>query len=301
MNQNKKTTIILKPSFFMTTYGLYNEIDLTSIKIDEIKIDFSYFSYDSASLFSISLTVSEKYDKITRKYQGIGEALAGSFSLIKVLTIFIRICLWYFNQIKIRLFLVRKLYDLEKGGEKKDKKYFLDKKQENKYKNFKKIRNYKPSAWEALVADIKNRFLKNKMTDSEKLYIETKNIYQRDIDLTYILRKIHEMEKLKLLLLNNKQLFVFNFLTKPAIYLKNFQEKVSPNKDLSESLQPFDLRCSDFETRLKRTIKNIQNSSQKIDKKLLKYLDKRFKNLKRDDDLITFKRFNLTYRRNTIP
>ena len=54
----------------------------------------------------------------------------------------------------------------------------------------------------------------------QKLFLKAQQIYENEMDITYILRKLQEIEKLKLVLLNPKQLSLFNLLAKPMIYVE---------------------------------------------------------------------------------
>ena len=51
----------------------------------------------------------------------------------------------------------------------------------------------------------------------QRLYIKAEEIYENEMDITYILKKIQDIEKLKLVLLNPKQLSLFNLLAKALI------------------------------------------------------------------------------------
>ena len=59
----------------------------------------------------------------------------------------------------------------------------------------------------------------------QRLYIKAEEIYENEMDITYILKKIQEIEKLKLVLLNPKQLSLFNLLAKPMIYVDKDKNK----------------------------------------------------------------------------
>ena len=57
-----------------------------------------------------------------------------------------------------------------------------------------------------------------KLKEKEKLYLKGIKNIDREMDITEILRKLHDIDKLKAILLNDSQLCLFNFLSKPIIY-----------------------------------------------------------------------------------
>lgn len=52
-----------------------------------------------------------------------------------------------------------------------------------------------------------------------------------DLDIEKLITKLHDLEKLKILLLDEEQLVVFNYLSKPVI-------KIDDEKDYEETLSP---------------------------------------------------------------
>ena len=308
-NQQLQEMISLKKTFFKTISGISDERNIVSIKPDEKKTEFfNINSYPDALVF-IALQASKKYEKITRTYQNIGEALATSFSLIKVIMILIKILMWYLNKITIKLHLVNKIYDFDIGDERKsfyesDK---INKEKENlkekNNKNLKGLNSLKLSVFQAFIADFKNFFFKERTTLKEKIYLETENIIQRDTNLIYIIQKLHEIDKIKLILFNDKQLFLFNFFTKPIIYLPQFNKRITPNKKLADSLafnEHSNLKFDVFERNLSEIIKILSNSDKIFDKHLLMYLDQRFNYLKDDDDMENLEKLIPIFRRYTI-
>ena len=57
-----------------------------------------------------------------------------------------------------------------------------------------------------------------------------KNLIKQKLDISYILRKFYEIDKLKMLLLNEKQYNLFEYLPKPVI-LKNSKISLTNNKN----------------------------------------------------------------------
>ena len=55
------------------------------------------------------------------------------------------------------------------------------------------------------------------LTEEEYLVVKGKNLLEEELDLIEILKKLQDIEKLKKILLNDKQLVLFELLTKPLI------------------------------------------------------------------------------------
>ena len=117
--ERRQIMMSFKQTFFKTISGISDESTIVSIKPDELKIEFMNIYLDTDPLFYLTLQASKRYDKLTRSYQTIGEALASSFSLVKVAMIVINIFLLSLQKFKIRLFLVNKMYDFDIPEEKK--------------------------------------------------------------------------------------------------------------------------------------------------------------------------------------
>lgn len=60
-----------------------------------------------------------------------------------------------------------------------------------------------------------------KKSDKEILIQKSIEIYKDELDIANILKKLHEIDNLKMLLLNEDQQVLFNYLTKPIIPLKD--------------------------------------------------------------------------------
>lgn len=91
------------------------------------------------------------------------------------------------------------------------------------------------SIFEIALIFIKKIFCKP-LTKKEKLIEISKKRFQHEIDITYILEKIQQFERLKMLVLNKTQLKAFNLLYKPFIYLPEDEEslKESPAFEISK-------------------------------------------------------------------
>lgn len=118
------------------------------------------------------------------------------------------------------------------------------------------------------------KFLKFNLNDHEKLYLKAEKIFDQEIDVIHLLKRNQEIEKIKYLLLNKKQILLFKFLEKPMIHL-NYQNNplnyLYFNEDISEKELKEAYEYYSF----------LENSNQcsTIEKKILSLVDKRLKNL----------------------
>lgn len=64
-------------------------------------------------------------------------------------------------------------------------------------------------------------FCRRALTSKEKLFLISRKKFKKETDICYLLEKIQELEKLKLIIFDSAQLDVFNLISKPLIYLEN--------------------------------------------------------------------------------
>ena len=286
--EQTQSLMTLKQSIFKTNSGISDEKIIITIKPDETRDDFIILEPRPKALLYLALQVSKKYDKITRTYQNIGEALASALSLVNVFQALIKIIMAYFHHILYKLDILNKLYRFENINEKDKAKELYQNKNEdfNNGKNkFYKKDQINISIWRAFIADMK-KLLRKKTNNEESLYLKTESVLTRDTNFPFILQKLHEIEKIKLLLFDKTQMFLFNFLSKPTLFLPNFKNDLDYSKNLEESIElsdeinnGFNKNLRLYETQLKENLKTIIGSNAKMDKKLLLLLDKRFMSL----------------------
>jgi len=95
----------------------------------------------------------------------------------------------------------------------------------------------------------------------------------------YILKKIQEFEKFKMILLNEKQLGLFNLIAKPLIYLENQRNQVRNNSGYWISNSQDSNREINTKNRLSElkalysSLSNQEDKSQ-IDQNLLMLIEK---------------------------
>lgn len=121
------------------------------------------------------------------------------------------------------------------------------------------------------------------LTHKEKLFQKTQNIFREEIDLTNILQRIHEMEKLKMLLLNERQLCMFNYLTKPLIFVDNSNNtSIQPRNSayklatVMRKINQKNERNENFMNYYSETQKNMKENE--IDRRLIEFIDQRVAN-----------------------
>lgn len=96
--------------------------------------------------------------------------------------------------------------------------------------------NINISVFQAIKLNI-SKFFGCAMSSKEKLINKACNIFSEELDLVSILKRLQEMEKLKIILLNEKQLCLFNLLAKPMIYV----ESETDIKEIHSGLKLFNL------------------------------------------------------------
>lgn len=74
------------------------------------------------------------------------------------------------------------------------------------------------SSWEYIKLLIKKTVLCClKKTEKEELFIKAEKIFKKEMDIGNITKKIHEIEKMKIILLNQDQMILFDYIIKPII------------------------------------------------------------------------------------
>ena len=134
---------------------------------------------------------------------------------------------------------------------------------------------YKINLWTYFVGGLK-KFFNFRKTEEQRLYEKTENIFAEEMDICNFMKKLHEIEKLKMILLNKKQRALLQIIAKPLIYVEednNNKECVyldiqnSVKQSLTMTLKKrFHRRKS-----LKEYLKWVEKDSQKnpISKRLL--------------------------------
>lgn len=97
-----------------------------------------------------------------------------------------------------------------------------------KFDNFlqrmKKPKNVKFTSKDFILTKIKQKFRK-KLTDDQKIILKAEEASENEIDIIKILQKLHDIDKLKFILLSPSQLSLFNFLAKPILDIEEDDPK----------------------------------------------------------------------------
>ena len=132
------------------------------------------------------------------------------------------------------------------------------------------------------------------MSPKEKMMSEAQKIFAEEMDVITILKKLQDVEKLKRIVLNDKQLSLFNFIAKPMIYhnfesesnrsIQNLRRISTSFSKNSSSPKINEIHDSQKILQIYQDLKNSENLEE-IDKRLMKLIDRNFEtfveNLKR--------------------
>ena len=106
------------------------------------------------------------------------------------------------------------------------------------------------------------------LSEKEQLFLKGVKIYDEELDIVHILRKIQEIEKMKMVLFNEEQRILFNMIDKPMIYLDEKKE------NSSEELGSGHLKIS-----------RITNSATTMDENKMKRFFERMTSMQRNDEM----------------
>ena len=119
-----------------------------------------------------------------------------------------------------------------------------------------------------------------------KLYQKSSGYLMKYIDIFYLIRMVDDVQKLKSILLNNHQIALFNYISKPMISLHNDDEKEEGFENYLSHLEKFFIlsKSNQKELLTQDIIKyygelKANGGWTLIDKKLFDYLDEKFKKI----------------------
>lgn len=104
------------------------------------------------------------------------------------------------------------------------KEYAKIRKFETFFRNVKKSKKVKFSSKNFIIAKIQKKF-RRKLTDDQKIILKAEEVSENEIDLIKILQKLHDIDKLKFILLSSSQLSLFNLLAKPTLDIEEDDQK----------------------------------------------------------------------------
>lgn len=113
---------------------------------------------------------------------------------------------------------------------------------------------------------------------------KAENAFRNDMDIVNIITKLHDFEKLKILLLNEDQLFLFNYLSKPLITFNDGESSALNEENLNQSHLKMSKLMSYRYRGISKNMNEIEESynrvheaknSDKINQKLIELFDQK--------------------------
>jgi len=118
------------------------------------------------------------------------------------------------------------------------------------------------------------------LTFKEKLFERAHEVYQDEIDIVKILKRVQDIDKLKYLLLNDQQMMLFDVLEKPMIFVEENEKEIFHS--FSSFINSPNRKKSNVDSKIRKAFDYYQQLDKKlvrdpIDEKLYILIDKRFK------------------------
>ena len=117
---------------------------------------------------------------------------------------------------------------------------------------------------------------KFKLKQNEKLFLLGERQIKKDLDIFKIINCMNDVEKLKLILLNEKQRYLFNLLQKPIITTKHINQELEKSPLIVDGTKKR-VKKSIVETFYKDLVSDTAKSD--IDKRMLLLVDKNLVNI----------------------
>jgi len=122
-----------------------------------------------------------------------------------------------------------------------------------------------------------------RLNKKEKLLKEALKIYRREIDITDLIQRVHDIDRLKLLLLNPEQCQLFNLIAKPLIHINDKKDCMDACQDEHELSNNMNIALKLKQSREIVTLENLQNyyikvkkdgaNASQIDQRLINMID----------------------------
>ena len=111
------------------------------------------------------------------------------------------------------------------------------------------------------------------MANKLRLYTSSISVVGEFLDITQIIHKVSEIEKLKIVLFNHQQLALFDFISKELISLEKSKDLIGEYRQLNADKENLAKLILDFKQKYK-----VNNTEMKgVDKKLYDLLNQEFK------------------------
>lgn len=226
----KETTLILDNGIIYSSKNIAKTYSLGNIEYDDALSQTGLIAF-----FLYSGDVSQIYE---RRYQRLFDLLASLGGILNVLVIFCSLIVKYFYDWEINELILNSLYVLGENFSAFTKRKSniirfsrsiidlenTDNEREINHYNSQK-NNLILSFFERIKLFIKKH---RKRTKKENIYLDYLKIANKKLDLISMIKKIEEIEKIKYILFDEKQLLIFNLMSKQYLFLsekKNSQQK----------------------------------------------------------------------------
>ena len=124
--------------------------------------------------------------------------------------------------------------------------------------------------------------IKMRLSEKEQLFLKGIKVYNEELDIVHILRKIQEIEKMKLVLFNEDQRILFNMIEKPMIYLDENGQLLSQETGSGQLKMSRIINSATImdENRMKKIFERLTSMHQSdemtmIDKRLMDLVEKK--------------------------
>ena len=126
----------------------------------------------------------------------------------------------------------------------------------------------------------------------QKLIEKANKIFMREMDMISILKKIHEVEKLKLIMLNEDQLILFNSLSKPIVFLEDGATTKNKKYEGNSALKMTNYIKNYSDIRRKSKFNNAYENVMKLstfnefNRRLMELVDQNIDNFRKNNNVI---------------
>ncbi|CAD8185037.1 unnamed protein product [Paramecium pentaurelia] len=310
-NFAKKLNIILQPQQTQTDNGYiiqdqYQETILSISNYFETILD----KDDDKHIFEINISLDQKTLITQRSYPRVYQFLGDIGGFWEIIFLCSLLFIMPFNNLSYRVSLLNELFNFELDydnkihpehrGSSKVKEILNKSVQLEKFNRMSKVAEHDEQQKSKLLDQISNDITQFFQEQENKLDLQLFDYFgccqckkggKRDLinfsmskithtlDITYIIKKLQEIDKLKLILLNSDQIKLFDYLPKPKLGL---HMKASENEYCS-ILKP-ELSDLDKALEAQKAFQALQDQDDEITPKLVKLLD---------DDLVSLFKLQL--------
>lgn len=132
------------------------------------------------------------------------------------------------------------------------------------------------SLWGSIKSHLKFCLNIKTMDSKEKVYLKTRQLYSKTLDICDILHKVQEIDKLKAILLSPQQKTLFNLMTKPMMILDQGTATIVEKEESHMLWQTMQYDLEDEKKKATKIINemNISQNKTDVDQRLLKFIEK---------------------------